>query len=84
MHTPFNPQCLPPANTPLHYALQICIKGRVHIFKYLSMEACRSDKMPDALFLPVIERLSLSQPSTGRSVTIINQHTQGIHPSYTL
>uniref|UniRef100_A0A8C4Z3S6 Calponin-homology (CH) domain-containing protein n=1 Tax=Gadus morhua TaxID=8049 RepID=A0A8C4Z3S6_GADMO len=54
-----NPLQSPPA--------QICIKGRVHIFKYLSMEACRSDKMPDALFLPVIERLSLSQPSTGRS-----------------
>uniref|UniRef100_A0A673CPE4 Leucine-rich repeats and calponin homology (CH) domain containing 1 n=1 Tax=Sphaeramia orbicularis TaxID=375764 RepID=A0A673CPE4_9TELE len=47
-----NPLQSPPA--------QICIKGKVHIFKYLSIEACRSDKMPDSLYLPVVERLSLS------------------------
>ncbi|XP_062258205.1 leucine-rich repeat and calponin homology domain-containing protein 1 isoform X5 [Platichthys flesus] len=52
-----NPLQSPPA--------QICLKGKVHIFKYLSMEACRSEKMPDSLYLPVIERLSLSRPSTG-------------------
>ncbi|CAB1457207.1 unnamed protein product [Pleuronectes platessa] len=52
-----NPLQSPPA--------QICLKGKVHIFKYLSMEACRSEKMPDALYLPAIERLSLSRPSTG-------------------
>ncbi|XP_028991752.1 leucine-rich repeat and calponin homology domain-containing protein 1 isoform X8 [Betta splendens] len=52
-----NPLQSPPA--------QICIKGKVHIFKYLSMEACRSEKMPDALYLPVIERLSLSRPTNG-------------------
>lgn len=52
-----NPLQSPPA--------QICIKGKVHIFKYLSIEACRSDKMPDSLYLPVIERLSLSRPTTG-------------------
>lgn len=51
-------------------SLQICIKGKVHIFKYLSIEACRSEKMPDALYLPVIERLSLSRPSNGRSVKV--------------
>lgn len=50
--------------------LQICIKGKVHIFKYLSIEACRSEKMPDSLYLPVIERLGL-RPSTGRSVTMV-------------
>ncbi|XP_029967921.1 leucine-rich repeat and calponin homology domain-containing protein 1 isoform X2 [Salarias fasciatus] len=52
-----NPLQSPPA--------QICIKGKVHIFKYLSMEACRSHKMPDALYLPVMERLSLTRPTTG-------------------
>uniref|UniRef100_A0A3Q4HAF1 Leucine-rich repeats and calponin homology (CH) domain containing 1 n=1 Tax=Neolamprologus brichardi TaxID=32507 RepID=A0A3Q4HAF1_NEOBR len=34
-----NPLQSPPA--------QICIKGKVHIFKYLSIEACRSEKMMD-------------------------------------
>ncbi|KAM9342789.1 leucine-rich repeat and calponin homology domain-containing protein 1 isoform 2-T2 [Pholidichthys leucotaenia] len=52
-----NPLQSPPA--------QICIKGKVHIFKYLSIEACRSEKMPDSLYLPVMERLSLTRPSTG-------------------
>ncbi|KAM8857070.1 leucine-rich repeat and calponin homology domain-containing protein 1 isoform 4-T4 [Synchiropus picturatus] len=52
-----NPLQTPPA--------QICIKGKVHIFKYLSMEACRSDRMPDSVYLSVIEHLSLSRPSTG-------------------
>ncbi|XP_026151008.1 leucine-rich repeat and calponin homology domain-containing protein 1 isoform X3 [Mastacembelus armatus] len=51
-----NPLQSPPA--------QICIKGKVHIFKYLSIEACRSEKMPDPLYLPVMERLSLSRPTT--------------------
>ncbi|XP_037095879.1 leucine-rich repeat and calponin homology domain-containing protein 1 isoform X2 [Syngnathus acus] len=46
-----NPLQSPPA--------QICLKGKVHIFKYLSTEACRSDKMADPLYLPVMERLSL-------------------------
>uniref|UniRef100_A0A8C5EPH4 Calponin-homology (CH) domain-containing protein n=1 Tax=Gouania willdenowi TaxID=441366 RepID=A0A8C5EPH4_GOUWI len=48
-----NPLQSPPA--------QICIKGKVHIFKYLSIEACRSEKMPDSLYLPVLERLKLEQ-----------------------
>ncbi|XP_011487807.1 leucine-rich repeat and calponin homology domain-containing protein 1 isoform X1 [Oryzias latipes] len=52
-----NPLQSPPA--------QICIKGKVHIFKYLSIEACRSEKMPDSLYLPVMERLTLSRPTTG-------------------
>ncbi|MEQ2265635.1 hypothetical protein XENORESO_010341, partial [Xenotaenia resolanae] len=47
------------------FFLQICIKGKVHIFKYLSIEACRSEKMPDSLYLPVMERLSFTRPSTG-------------------
>ncbi|XP_031136369.1 leucine-rich repeat and calponin homology domain-containing protein 1 isoform X2 [Sander lucioperca] len=59
-----NPLQSPPA--------QICIKGKVHIFKYLSIEACRSDKMPDSPYLPVMERLSLSRPTTG-SVEDIEQ-----------
>ncbi|KAK2840376.1 hypothetical protein Q5P01_014116 [Channa striata] len=52
-----NPLQSPPA--------QICIKGKIHIFKYLSIEACRSEKMPDSLYLPVMERMSLSRPTTG-------------------
>ncbi|XP_058477075.1 leucine-rich repeat and calponin homology domain-containing protein 1 isoform X3 [Solea solea] len=57
LHLENNPLQSPPA--------QICLKGKVHIFKYLSIEACRCEKMPDSLYLPVIERLSLSRPSTG-------------------
>uniref|UniRef100_A0A4W5NJS4 Leucine rich repeats and calponin homology domain containing 1 n=1 Tax=Hucho hucho TaxID=62062 RepID=A0A4W5NJS4_9TELE len=57
-----NPLQSPPA--------QICMKGKVHIFKYLSIEACRSDKMPDSLYLPVMERLSLSRPTTGSTEDI--------------
>uniref|UniRef100_A0A673LHX5 Leucine-rich repeat and calponin homology domain-containing protein 1-like n=1 Tax=Sinocyclocheilus rhinocerous TaxID=307959 RepID=A0A673LHX5_9TELE len=43
-----NPLQSPPA--------QICMKGKIHIFKYLAMEACRSDKMGDALYLPDIDQ----------------------------
>uniref|UniRef100_A0A8C2DWA8 Leucine-rich repeats and calponin homology (CH) domain containing 1 n=1 Tax=Cyprinus carpio TaxID=7962 RepID=A0A8C2DWA8_CYPCA len=43
-----NPLQSPPA--------QICMKGKIHIFKYLTMEACRSDKMVDALYLPDIDQ----------------------------
>ncbi|XP_026879086.2 leucine-rich repeat and calponin homology domain-containing protein 1 isoform X2 [Electrophorus electricus] len=60
-----NPLQSPPA--------QICIKGKVHIFKYLTMEACRSDKMADTLYLPVTDRLSLSRPPAG-SMEDIDQH----------
>ncbi|MGH0117466.1 UNVERIFIED_CONTAM: hypothetical protein FKN15_078160 [Acipenser sinensis] len=51
---------------------KICIKGREHIFKYLYMEACRIDKTADSLYLPVIGRLSLSQPAAG-SIEDIDQ-----------
>ncbi|XP_062312448.1 leucine-rich repeat and calponin homology domain-containing protein 1 isoform X5 [Osmerus eperlanus] len=57
-----NPLQSPPA--------QICIKGRIHIFKYLGIEACRSEKMPDSLYLPVIERLNLSRPAAGSTEDI--------------
>ncbi|MBN3272366.1 LRCH1 protein, partial [Polyodon spathula] len=60
-----NPLQSPPA--------QICIKGKVHIFKYLHMEACRIDKTVDSLYLPVIGRLSLSQPAAG-SIEDIDQN----------
>uniref|UniRef100_A0A673I894 Leucine-rich repeats and calponin homology (CH) domain containing 1 n=1 Tax=Sinocyclocheilus rhinocerous TaxID=307959 RepID=A0A673I894_9TELE len=43
-----NPLQSPPA--------QICMKGKIHIFKYLAMEACHSDKMADALYLPDIDQ----------------------------
>lgn len=51
-----NPLQSPPA--------QICIKGKVHIFKYLSIEACRSEKVPESLYLPVMERLSRPKPGS--------------------
>ncbi|XP_051564293.1 leucine-rich repeat and calponin homology domain-containing protein 1 isoform X2 [Myxocyprinus asiaticus] len=60
-----NPLQSPPA--------QICMKGKIHIFKYLAMEACRSDKLADALYLPVTDRLSLTRPTNG-STEDIDQH----------
>ncbi|XP_059417924.1 leucine-rich repeat and calponin homology domain-containing protein 1-like isoform X4 [Carassius carassius] len=60
-----NPLQSPPA--------QICMKGMIHIFKYLAMEACRSDKMADAMYLPVSDRLSLTRPTSG-STEDIDQH----------
>ncbi|XP_035264767.1 leucine-rich repeat and calponin homology domain-containing protein 1-like isoform X1 [Anguilla anguilla] len=56
-------------NNPLHSPpAQICMKGKVHIFKYLSMEACRGDKIADSLYLPVME--GLSHPSSGSTEDI--------------
>ncbi|KAK5889835.1 hypothetical protein CesoFtcFv8_013415 [Champsocephalus esox] len=63
-----NPLQSPPA--------QICIKGKVHIFKYLSMEACRSEKMPDALYLPVIDRINLSRTGAGSVEDMEQQRKQ--------
>ncbi|CAL1581786.1 unnamed protein product [Knipowitschia caucasica] len=60
-----NPLQSPPA--------QICLKGKVHIFKYLTLEACHSDKMTDSLFLPSVERMGLTRPITG-SVEDMEQH----------
>ncbi|KAJ1114692.1 hypothetical protein NDU88_002923 [Pleurodeles waltl] len=48
-----NPLRSPPA--------QICTKGKVHIFKYLSMQACQIDKTTDPLYLHSIERSHLQQ-----------------------
>ncbi|XP_052046911.1 leucine-rich repeat and calponin homology domain-containing protein 1 isoform X1 [Apodemus sylvaticus] len=47
-----NPLQCPPA--------QICTKGKVHIFKYLSIQACQM-KTTDSLYLPTIERPHLHQ-----------------------
>ncbi|KAK7938312.1 hypothetical protein WMY93_001638 [Mugilogobius chulae] len=55
------------------FVLQICLKGKIHIFKYLSLEACHSEKMPDSLYLPNMERLGLTRPNTG-SVEDMEQH----------
>ncbi|KAJ8246745.1 hypothetical protein GJAV_G00254910 [Gymnothorax javanicus] len=53
-------------NNPLHSPpAQICMKGKVHIFKYLTIEACRNDKMADSLYL--------SHPSSG-STEDMEQH----------
>ncbi|XP_062341600.1 leucine-rich repeat and calponin homology domain-containing protein 2 isoform X5 [Osmerus eperlanus] len=53
-----NPMQSPPA--------QICLKGKVHIFKYLNIQACRMDKKPDSLDLPSLggKRGCLPQPLT--------------------
>ncbi|KAM9487327.1 leucine-rich repeat and calponin homology domain-containing protein 1 isoform 3-T3 [Clarias gariepinus] len=65
LHLENNPLQSPPA--------QICIKGKVHIFKYLAMEACRSAKMVDTIYLPGMDHLGLSRPTTG-STEDIDQH----------
>ncbi|XP_029462373.1 leucine-rich repeat and calponin homology domain-containing protein 2 [Rhinatrema bivittatum] len=52
-----NPMQIPPA--------QICLKGRVHIFKFLYIQACcRIDKKPDSLDLPSLGKRIPSQPLT--------------------
>ncbi|MBN3318252.1 LRCH2 protein, partial [Atractosteus spatula] len=52
-----NPMQSPPA--------QICLKGKVHIFKYLNIKACRQmDKKPDSLDLPSLGKRILQQPLT--------------------
>ncbi|XP_078067831.1 leucine-rich repeat and calponin homology domain-containing protein 2 isoform X1 [Mustelus asterias] len=51
-----NPMQSPPA--------QICLKGKVHIFKFLNMQACRIDKKPDSLDLPSLDKRALPQPLT--------------------
>lgn len=47
-------------------AFQICLKGKVHIFKYLNIQACRMDKKPDTLDLPTLSKRCLPQPLTDR------------------
>ncbi|KAK0138617.1 Leucine-rich repeat and calponin y domain-containing protein 2 [Merluccius polli] len=51
-----NPMQSPPA--------QICLKGKVHIFKYLNIQACRTDKKPDSLELPSLGKRCLPQALT--------------------
>ncbi|XP_029113547.1 leucine-rich repeat and calponin homology domain-containing protein 1 isoform X3 [Scleropages formosus] len=68
-------QCLQLENNPLQSPpAQICIKGKVHIFKYLSIEACRGDKVPESLYLPAInERFNLLRPAAS-SIEDIDQN----------
>ncbi|XP_061106488.1 leucine-rich repeat and calponin homology domain-containing protein 2-like isoform X1 [Conger conger] len=51
-----NPMQSPPA--------QICLKGKVHIFKYLNIQACRMDKKPDSPDLLSLAKRCLPQPLT--------------------
>ncbi|XP_027719104.1 LOW QUALITY PROTEIN: leucine-rich repeat and calponin homology domain-containing protein 2 [Vombatus ursinus] len=52
-----NPMQIPPA--------QICLKGKVHIFKFLNIRACcRIGKKPDSLDLPSLGKRIPSQPLT--------------------
>uniref|UniRef100_A0A8C9T9V1 Leucine rich repeats and calponin homology domain containing 2 n=1 Tax=Scleropages formosus TaxID=113540 RepID=A0A8C9T9V1_SCLFO len=52
-----NPLQSPPA--------QVCLKGKVHIFKYLTIQACRMDKKTDGLELSSLSKRCLPQPLTG-------------------
>ncbi|XP_055500745.1 leucine-rich repeat and calponin homology domain-containing protein 1 isoform X2 [Leucoraja erinacea] len=52
-----NPLQSPPA--------QICIKGKVHIFKYLNIEACRIDKTAECLYQPSMEKAPVPQRVCG-------------------
>ncbi|XP_048884437.1 leucine-rich repeat and calponin homology domain-containing protein 2-like [Brienomyrus brachyistius] len=52
-----NPLQSPPA--------QICLKGKVHIFKYLHMQSGRGEKKPDSLELASLSKRSLPPPLTG-------------------
>uniref|UniRef100_A0A8C8I1C2 Calponin-homology (CH) domain-containing protein n=1 Tax=Oncorhynchus tshawytscha TaxID=74940 RepID=A0A8C8I1C2_ONCTS len=61
-----NPMQSPPA--------QICLKGKVHIFKYLNIQTCRLNKKPDSLDLPSLGKRFLPQPLTDR-YTLISYHT---------
>jgi len=45
---------------------QICLKGKIHIFKYLNLQACRLDKKPDTLDLPSLGKRCLPQQLTDR------------------
>uniref|UniRef100_A0A8C2HBM8 Leucine-rich repeats and calponin homology (CH) domain containing 2 n=1 Tax=Cyprinus carpio TaxID=7962 RepID=A0A8C2HBM8_CYPCA len=53
-----NPMQSPPA--------QICLKGKIHIFKYLNLQACRLDKKTDTLDLPSLGKRCLPQQLTDR------------------
>ncbi|MFT7818195.1 leucine-rich repeat and calponin homology domain-containing protein 1 isoform X1 [Arapaima gigas] len=67
-------QCLQLENNPLQSPpAQICIKGKVHIFKYLTTEACRGDKVHESLYLPPMERLNLPRQAAG-SIEDIDQN----------
>uniref|UniRef100_A0A669BXF3 Leucine rich repeats and calponin homology domain containing 2 n=1 Tax=Oreochromis niloticus TaxID=8128 RepID=A0A669BXF3_ORENI len=68
-----NPMQSPPA--------QICLKGKVHIFKYLNMQACRMDKKPDTLDLPSLGKRCLPQPLTDRGS---RQEISSTDPSFTM
>ncbi|XP_043913232.1 leucine-rich repeat and calponin homology domain-containing protein 2 [Protopterus annectens] len=43
---------------------QVCLKGKVHIFKFLNIQACRMDKKPGSLDLPTLDKRNASQPLT--------------------
>ncbi|XP_072914544.1 leucine-rich repeat and calponin homology domain-containing protein 2-like isoform X3 [Hemitrygon akajei] len=51
-----NPMQSPPA--------QICLKGKVHIFKFLNIQSCRIDKKPDSLDLPSLDKRAHPQALT--------------------
>uniref|UniRef100_A0A8D2L1Q5 Leucine rich repeats and calponin homology domain containing 2 n=1 Tax=Varanus komodoensis TaxID=61221 RepID=A0A8D2L1Q5_VARKO len=65
-----NPMQMPPA--------QICLKGKVHIFKFLSIQAClRMDKKPDSLDLP-----SLGKRIPSHLLTLLRSRTSPSKPFF--
>ncbi|XP_063049224.1 leucine-rich repeat and calponin homology domain-containing protein 1 [Engraulis encrasicolus] len=63
-------------NNPLQSPpTQVCMRGMVHIFKYLSLEACPGEKIDslyqpiadkiDGLYQPINDKMRLSRPGTG-------------------
>ncbi|KAL2103133.1 hypothetical protein ACEWY4_000001 [Coilia grayii] len=56
------------ANVPL-----VCMRGMVHIFKYLALEACRGEKI-DVLYLPINHKLRPSRPGTGSVEDVARKH----------
>lgn len=65
-HTRISLGCSIPSSNGSFFLFQICLKGKVHIFKYLNMQACRLDKKPDTLDLPSLGKRCLPQPLTDR------------------
>uniref|UniRef100_A0AAY5ERW8 Calponin-homology (CH) domain-containing protein n=1 Tax=Electrophorus electricus TaxID=8005 RepID=A0AAY5ERW8_ELEEL len=67
-----NPIQSPPA--------QVCLKGKIHIFKYLNMQACRQDKKPDSLDLSTLGKRCLVHQLTDSS----RQEYSSTDPSFTM
>lgn len=57
---------VPPCLINFLLCFQICLKGKIHIFKYLNLQACHLDKKTDSLDLPSLGKRCLPQQLTDR------------------